>query len=67
MVAGLVLATFILFVVVDYYFQRRQPQRVEVKSAAREAPLDELPIPMNIVGGFKVPAHLSYHPGTPGR
>jgi len=63
MVAGLVLATFIFFVAVDYYLQRRQPQRVEGKGAAREAPLDEHTIPMNIVRGFKVPAHLSYHPG----
>jgi glycine cleavage system H lipoate-binding protein len=63
MVAGLVIATFIVFVAVDYYLQRRRPQPVEVKSAARQAPLDALPIPMNIVGGFKVPAHLSYHPG----
>jgi len=63
MVAAMVLATFILFVLVDYYFQRRQPQPVETKSVAAKAEVEDLSIPMNIVGGYKVPAHLSYHPG----
>ena len=43
MVAILVLATFAIFVLVDYYFQRRAPQRVEASSAARE--FEELPSP----------------------
>ena len=63
MVAGLVLATFVLFVVADYFLQRRQPERLEVKNAAREVPPEELSFPLNVVGGFKFPAHLSYHPG----
>lgn len=63
MVAVLVLATVALFVVADYYFQRRQPQTVEMKIAERDAKTEEISTPMNIVGGFKVPAHLSYHPG----
>ena len=63
MVAVLVLATVVLFVVADYYFQRRQPQPVEMKIAERDAIAEEFSVPMNIVGGFKVPAHLSYHPG----
>jgi glycine cleavage system H lipoate-binding protein len=60
-VAGLVFAMFTMFVLVDYYFQRRRPQPVEMK--VTEAQAEEVSIPMNIVGGFKVPAHLAYHPG----
>jgi hypothetical protein len=37
MVLPLVLATFILLVAHDYYLQRRQAHRMEVKSAAPEA------------------------------
>ena len=61
MVAILVLATFVIFVLVDYYFQRRAPQRVEVSSAAQE--IEELPFPMNMVSGFRLPAHVAYHTG----
>ncbi len=61
MVAVLVLATFVIFVLVDYYFQRRAPQRVEVVSSVEHR--EEGSFPLNVVGGFKVPAHLSYHPG----
>ncbi len=63
MVVGLMLATFIVFVTVDYYLQRRRPQQMEVKNAAEEVRGEELAFSMNVVGGFKVPAHLSYHPG----
>ena len=63
MVALMVLATFVLFVLVDYYYQRRQPQPFEMKRAETQAQTEDLSFPMNLVGGFKVPAHLSYHPG----
>ena len=63
MVVGLMLATFIVFVMVDYYLQRRHPRQLEIKSAAEEARGEDLTFSMNVVGGFKVPAHLSYHPG----
>lgn len=63
MVITLVLATFILLVAHDYYLQRRQARRFEVKSAAPEAREEGLAFPMNVVGGFKAPAHLAYHPG----
>ena len=63
MVLTLVLATFILLVAHDYYLQRRQAHRMEVKSAAPEAREEAPAFPMNVVGGFKAPAHLAYHPG----
>jgi glycine cleavage system H lipoate-binding protein len=62
MVAVLVLTTFVIFVLVDYYFQRRSPQ--PVVAAARTAQEREgIPFPIGVVGGFKLPAHLFYHPG----
>jgi glycine cleavage system H lipoate-binding protein len=63
MVITLVLATFILLVAHDYYLQRRQAHRMEVKSAAPEAREPAPAFSMNVVGGFKTPAHLAYHPG----
>jgi glycine cleavage system H lipoate-binding protein len=61
MVALLVLGTFICFVVFDYFLhaQRSQATRAVVASAEPE----EASFPMNIVGGFKLPAGLSYHAG----
>lgn len=61
MVAVLVLATFVIFILVDYYLQRRQPQPAQVLTATQE--LEEAPFPLSVVGGFKLPAQLSYHPG----
>jgi len=63
MVAALVIATFVIFVAVDYYLHRRSPQP-EAGRVAAEPPSDfHAAIPLNVVGGFKVPAHVSYHPG----
>jgi glycine cleavage system H lipoate-binding protein len=59
MVAILVLVTFLIFVLVDFYFQRRRPVVVEAPSVR----LEELSVPVSIVNGFRMPAHLSYHPG----
>jgi glycine cleavage system H lipoate-binding protein len=36
---------------------------VEAKTAAPDARGEAMAIPMNVVGGFKAPAHLAYHPG----
>jgi len=63
MVFALVLLTFVLLVAHDYYLQRREAGRVKAKAVPLESPREELSFPMNVVGGFKVPAHLSYHPG----
>jgi glycine cleavage system H protein len=61
MVALMVLATFIIFVIFDYIFQRRRTQPQPVVATSRDAA--ESPFPLSIVGGFKLPAHLAYHPG----
>jgi glycine cleavage system H lipoate-binding protein len=62
MVAALVLGTFICFVVVDYFLQTRRPQAAKAVMVASAEP-EEVSFPMNIVGGFKLPAGLSYHSG----
>ena len=61
MVAALVVCTFVCFVVVDYFLQSRRPQVAKAVVARAEA--EEVSFPMNIVGGFKLPAGLSYHSG----
>jgi glycine cleavage system H lipoate-binding protein len=61
MVAILVLATFAVFVVVDFYFQRRKEKPLLVARMAE--PQAEAGYPIDMVGGFKLPALLSYHPG----
>jgi len=63
MVITLVLATFILLVAHDYYLQRRHARLLEMKTAAPEAREEAPPFSMNVVGGFRTPAHLAYHPG----
>jgi len=62
MVITLVLATFILLVVHDYYLQRRHAHLMEMKTVAPEVREEAPAFPMNVVGGFKAPAHLAYHP-----
>ena len=61
MVSALVLATFIIFVLVDFYFQRRRPQPAKVLTVTERPGLGEFP--MAVVGGFELPGRISYHPG----
>ncbi len=61
MFAILVLMTFAVFVLVDYYFQRRKEKPVQVVQA--EPKLAEAAFPIDMVGGFKMPALLAYHAG----
>jgi glycine cleavage system H protein len=55
----LVLATFLVFVVVDYAMNRRKVMAT--------VPAERTPVPVSIGGdyvdGFLVPGHISYHPG----
>jgi len=61
MVAALVLGTFICFVLFDYFLQMRRPQAAQAVTVPVER--SEVSIPMDIVGGFKLPVGLSYHSG----
>ena len=58
----LVLITFITFLAIDYFLTRKRvPVRAEVQLAKHES---VLPRPMAaLVGGFRVPENLRYHPG----
>lgn len=57
----LVLATFAIFILIDYY--RSKKPVVQVAIEPRPAvPVPQHVVPM-VVAGFRVPAHLSYHPG----
>jgi glycine cleavage system H lipoate-binding protein len=57
----LVLATFALFLIIDYYRTRKPALQLEVKPRPA-VPAPQHVIPM-VVAGFRVPAHLAYHPG----
>jgi len=63
MVLTLVLLMFILVVGHDFYVQRRQARRMEATSPTPEAREEAPAFSMNVVGGFKTPAHFAYHPG----
>jgi glycine cleavage system H lipoate-binding protein len=75
MVLTLVVAMFIVLVAHDFYVQRRQAQRMEVRAAvpevrpaqqpdSRSKDRDKAPAPsINVVGGFQAPANFAYHPG----
>lgn len=57
----LVLATFLVFIVLDYSMNRRKPvATVAVESSSR--PISSARAG-DYVGGFLVPGNLSYHPG----
>ena len=55
----LVLATFLVFIVLDYFMNRRKA----VVTALVEAPRGSASGAGEYVGGFRVPETLSYHPG----
>ncbi len=60
MTVALVLATFLVFIVLDYVLNRRKALNTVPLQAARAVPA---PIGGDYVDGFKVPEHVSYHPG----
>ena len=63
MTVALVLATFITFLVIDYFLSRKKaPVFAEQLQPARQTSAAPRPIP-NLVNGFQVPDHLRYHPG----
>jgi glycine cleavage system H protein len=57
----LVLSTFILFLLIDHFFSKKHVVQIAVRPAvAREI---VAPLQPSLVGGFKVPENLRYHPG----
>ena len=59
MTALLVVLMFAVFILIDHYF------RTAKQPAANAAPLstERFVLPSPVVGGFRVPEHLRYHPG----
>jgi glycine cleavage system H lipoate-binding protein len=57
----LVLATFVLFLVIDYFYSRRPAVRPLMAVQPRPAARPE--VEPNVVAGFQVPGNLKYHPG----
>ena len=60
----LVLATFAIFLTIDYFYSKAKHPLVEVAPAISRAPSATAAASKpNLVGGFAVPNHLRYHPG----
>ena len=57
----LVLLTFATFLLIDHFHSRKQVAIQPVLQASKTA-AEKGPMP-SLVGGFKVPEHLRYHPG----
>jgi len=62
MTVALVLATFITFLVIDYFLSRKKAPVFAEQLQARQPSTAPRPLP-NLVNGFQVPDHLRYHPG----
>lgn len=57
----LVLATFVAFLLIDHFFSKKSVVVAEVHAAKARPAMGA--INGNVVGGFKVPENLRYHPG----
>jgi glycine cleavage system H protein len=57
----LVLSTFIIFLLIDHFFSKKHVQIAVQPAAARRESVPVLE--PSLVGGFKVPENLRYHPG----
>ena len=57
----LVLSTFIIFLLIDHFFSKKTVQVAVQPAVARREPVAALE--PSLVGGFKVPDNLRYHPG----
>jgi glycine cleavage system H protein len=60
MTVPLVLLTFLVFIVLDYFLNRRKAVATVAVETSQAAPAQ---LGGNFVDGFHVPEHLSYHPG----
>ena len=60
----LVLATFVVFLLIDHFFSRQPAVQMVAQPALRKPEAVAVPRPQpTLVGGFKVPENLRYHPG----
>jgi glycine cleavage system H lipoate-binding protein len=60
----LVLATFIAFLLIDHFFSKKPAVQMEVKPTIPQfIPTAEPRLVSTLVGGFRVPENLRYHPG----
>ena len=57
----MVLSTFIVFLLIDHFFSKKPAVQIAVQPAVAR-PIAE-PLQPSLVGGFKVPENLRYHPG----
>ncbi len=57
----LVLSTFIIFLLIDHFFSKKPVQVMVQPAVSRREPVAALE--PSLVGGFKVPDNLRYHPG----
>jgi glycine cleavage system H protein len=57
----LVLSTFIIFLLIDHFFSKKHVQIAVQPAVARREPV--VALEPSLVGGFKVPENLRYHPG----
>jgi len=60
MTALLVLLTFVVFLLIDYFYSRR-PVVVASQATEKRAPVPRLA--PSLVAGFQIPENLRYHPG----
>lgn len=60
MTALLVVLMFAVFILIDHYFRTAKQPAVQ---AARVPQRNAFELPSPVVGGFKAPEHLRYHPG----
>ena len=57
----MVLSTFIVFLLIDHFFSKKHAVQIAVRPAVARAIV--APLQPSLVGGFKVPENLRYHPG----
>ena len=59
----LVLATFAIFLTIDYFYAKAKHPAVAVAPAMRKSAEAVLKLKPSLVGGFSVPERLRFHPG----
>jgi len=60
----LVLATFAIFLTIDYFYSRAKRPALQVAPVVRKQPgIAAAPLKPALVGGYAVPDNLRYHPG----